>query len=315
VAAAGGVEDAVIAPSTDNAPDTPQGTMAANMQQGPLPLEMLQMLGLYNPKKAPNALVASDAARVGEFYLSEKVMLDNPPVFTTEVAPVHADYIPESVPGCEFLFKCSDNTLRSFPEEQPPQNGDCKIVYEYVPDGFPASFVVSQTASIPDTAKEAGAKYGVDEAIVTGRCNTDLGQIWMVRKGTHTLFEMLDMAKQEEATIVKVIRLVAWVLLCMGWIFLFDPFLTALEVLPLLSQIGYFAVVLAALIVSCLCCLTVMLLAYMRYRPVLTGGLLVVALGIWGIVAWRLNIAVEEGGDTDAPTSAPTSPPTLRGGS
>jgi hypothetical protein len=41
-----------------------------------------------------------------------------------------------------------------------------------------------------------------------------------------------------------------------------------------------------------------MLLAYMRYRPIITGGLLVVALGIWGIVAWNLQDANEIANET-----------------
>lgn len=104
---------------------------------------------------------------------------------------------------------------------------------------------------------------------------------------------MLDMAKEEEKAMTKVIRIGVWALLCAGWIMLFAPLLTTLQVLPLLSKIGFFAVVVVAVPVSLLCCATIMLLAYMRYRPVITGALLVVALGIWGIVAWRLNYASE----------------------
>jgi hypothetical protein len=111
---------------------------------------------------------------------------------------------------------------------------------------------------------------------------------------------MIEMAKEEEAMTVKLIRVVGWILLCVGWVMLFSPFLTALQVLPLLSQLGYFAVVLVALIVSALCCCTVMILAYIRYRPMMAGGLLVVALGIWGIVAWRLDIAADTGGETNS---------------
>jgi hypothetical protein len=177
------------------------------------------------------------------------------------------------------------------------------VEYEYVPANFEASFVVAQTVGIPEEAKEAGAKYGIYEAPVTGRCNRDLGQIWMVRKGTHNLYVMLTLAKEEENALTMALRLICRALLCAGWVMLFSPFLTALQVLPLLSQLGYFAVVLVALIVSCLCCSTVMILAYMRYRPLLTGGLLIVALGIWGIVIRKLDVAAES--DSPIPTPAP----------
>ena len=297
---------AVEEPATATTNPTPTNPMQAAMQaQGPMPLEMAQAMGLYNPNKPPQAMKVSDAARVGEFYLTEKILLGNPAVFASGAVPVPPECIPESVPGCEFLFKGSENTLQSFPEGQQPQNGDVKIVYEYVASEFPASFIVAQTASVPEDAKETGAKYGVDQAPVTGRCKTDLGQIWMVRKGTHNLHEMLDMAKEDERKLTNIIRVVGWALLCAGWIMFFSPLTTILQVLPILSQLGYFAVVLSSLIVSCLCCCTVMAIAYMRYRPVITGGILILSLVIWGIVIWRVNEAAGE--YTDPPTSAPIS--------
>lgn len=268
--------------------------MAKAQNQGAsMPLEMARQFGLYDPNKAPQARAISSATRVGEFALSEKAIAGNPAVFTSEYTPVPMEYLPDKIPACDSLRKGSDNTLRTFEEGQEPQNGDIKIVYEYVADGIEASFVVAQTATVPEKAKFAGAKFGVDECAVTGRCNTDLDQIWMIRKGNHNLHEMLNMAKEEEKAITKTIRIVVWVLLCVGWVMLFAPLITILEVLPLLSKLGFFAVVVFAVPVSLLCCFTIMLLAYMRYRPVITGALLVVALGIWGIVAWRLQYASE----------------------
>ncbi|KAG7368027.1 transmembrane protein [Nitzschia inconspicua] len=299
-----------IPPIEDKAVGNQPSPVMNQQQTDPTQVEMAPLFfGVADPKKPPHAMNLSQVARVGEFYLSEKAMTSNPAVFLFGAIPVPSEYIPEYVSGCEDLQKGNDNALRTFPEGQEPRNGDCKVVYEYVPAGFDASFVVAQTAGVPDEAKKFGAKYGIDRAPVTGRCNHDLGQIWMVRKGTYNLYEMLEMAKAEENTLTMIIRVVVWALLCAGWVMLFSPFLTALEVLPLLSQLGYFAVVLVALIVSCLCCCTVMIFAYMRYRPGITAGLLVIALGIWGIVVWRLDIAAETGGDTPVPTSAPAISP------
>jgi hypothetical protein len=298
MAVTGGAEEPISSSPTQANP-----LQAAMQAQGPMPLEMAQAMGLYNPNKPPQAMKVCDCVRVGEFYLIEKILLGNPAVFTSGAVPVPSDCIPESVPGCEFLFKGSENTLQSFPEGQLPHNGDVKIVYEYVTSEFPASFIVAQTTSVPEEAKETGVKYGVDQAHVTGRCNNDLGQIWMVRKGTHNLYEMLDMAKEDESKVTNIIRVVGWAVLCAGWIMFFTPLTTILQVLPVLSQLGYFAVVLTSLIVSCLCCCTVMAIAYLRYRPVITGGILILSIIIWGIVIWRVNDAAEE--YTDPPTSAP----------
>lgn len=307
VVGAGGSPEPVPGPE-EEAPLDPkqQGGMkamrATAQQGGNMPLEMALAMGLFDPKKLPHAMEISNSTRVGEFALLDKIITGNPAVFMSDYVPVPPECIPEYVPGCEFLMKGSDNVLRSFPESEAPKNGDVKVVYEYVADGFPASFLVAQTAVPTD---ESEAQFGVDEMLVTeehclGQCQDDLGHIWMVRKGSHSLYEMIDMAKQDEAMTVKLIRVVAWVLLCVGWVMLFSPFLTTLQVLPLLSQIGYFAVVLVALIVSALCCCTIMILAYLRYRPLLSGGLLVVVLGIWGVVSWRLNVAADTGGDTNS---------------
>ena len=101
------------------------------------------------------------------------------------------------------------------------------------------------------------------------------------------------------------LRILGWALLCASWAMLFSPFTAALSVLPLLGGIGNAAVFVVALITSLLCCGTVTLLAYIRYRPMLASVLLLLAGGIWGIVIWRLNIAAEEGG-TAEPSAAPT---------
>ncbi|CAB9508410.1 Protein of unknown function (DUF1625) [Seminavis robusta] len=266
---------------------------AAPSQQ---PNDLAAALGLVDMSQPPQAETVSPATRVGAFGLSKEVVLAYPQVFSDSLQPVPGDVIPAQVAGCDGLMKGSDNILRTFPEGQQPQNGDCKVVYEFAADGFDSSFVVQQ---VPKAA-DGEAKFGIDKARVIEKkclgCENDLGDIWMVRKGRIGLHEMLDMAREDEKKILYLIRAVGCVLLLAGWIMLFSPFVTALQVLPLLSQLGYFAVVLTALIVSTLCCLTVTIVAYIRYRPVLAIGLLALAGAIWGIVAWRLNVAAETGG-------------------
>lgn len=308
VAATGGSNESVNDSPPPDAATAKQQDMLAKLgamqnQAGPMPLEIAEKMGLYNPDKAPQGRTISPTTRVGEFAIMNDQIISNPAVFASEYTSVPMEYLPDTVLGCESLCKGSDNVLRTFKEGQEPQNGDIKIAYEYAADGFEATFVVAQTATVQDEAKYAGAKFGVDQCHVDGRCNKDLGQIWMIRKGIHNLQEMIGMSKKEEAAATKIIRIVVWVALCAGWIMIFAPLLTMLQVLPLLSSIGFFAVIVVAVPVSLLCCATVMLLAYMRYRPVITGGLLVVALGIWGIVAWRLQVANEIANETSNSTT------------
>mmetsp|Transcript_36002 Transcript_36002/g.53640 ORF Transcript_36002/g.53640 Transcript_36002/m.53640 type:complete len:569 (-) Transcript_36002:215-1921(-) len=299
------------------------------------------MLGLVDTSKPPHDQMVSSATRVGQFYLSKESILGNASVFLSELNAVPAEYVPDAVPGLDSLAKGADGILRTFPEDQEPQNGDIKIVYEYATDGFAASFVVAQTdspidgppteAPTSDTKEDEPAEtpaddapaekmegpleepevavapenmYGVDQCEVeTDKCfgylHDNLGEIWMVRRGNLSLEEMIQLSKDEANLIVKILRIVCWALLVGGWVMLFDPFVTALQVLPLLSSLGYFAVVLVALIVGTTCCCTFTILAYIRYRPLLAFGLLTLVGGIWGVVAWRLNVAAEEGGDED----------------
>jgi hypothetical protein len=294
----------------------------------PLPSPMVQKMeemGMIDLDHPPHGQIASPAAHVGGFALSPAFIAMNPRVFSDEDAlqPVPTEYLPESVPGIPGLTRGTDHALRTYNPDVGPQNGDVQVVYEYVPAGFDCTFVVQQTAADTTTtstsldAAETGTsnanditnttstvKFGMDKCQAIdencfGMWSTDLGEVWMVRKGTHSIDDMIGLAKQEEAQITKMIRIVAWFLLLVGWVMLFSPFSTALQVLPILSQLSNFAVVLTALIVSTLCCGTVTLLAYFRYRPLLTSALLALALGIWGIVIWKLNEAAEEGGSED----------------
>ena len=265
-----------------------------------LPPELLEKLGIVDTSKPPHEVTVSPAARVGAFGLTKNVIMEHPQVFSDNLQPVPSSSLPGGVPGCTGLTRGSDNVLRTFPEGAQPHNGDCKVVYEYAPDGFDCSFIVQQTSK-PSVGGDEDAKFGVDKSHVVdnkcfGVCKNDLGEVWMVRKGRLDLNEMIVAAKDEEKKILYLIRVVSCVLLLAGWIMLFAPFTTALEVLPLLSGLGFFAVVLTGAIVSVTCCATITILAYIQHRPLLAILLLAVAGGIWGIVAWRLDIAADTGG-------------------
>merc|ERR1712129_200633 len=132
---------------------------------------------------------------------------------------------------------------------------------------------------------EAG--YGVSKAeLLDDKCfgmiHDNLGEIWMMRNGKHDLSQMINMAKEDEKAITKVLRIVFFLVLIAGWILLFSIFTTLIKALPLIGKLGAFAVAIVALIVGTVCCCTVTSIAYISYRPF-------IAFGIWGIVAWRLN--------------------------
>jgi hypothetical protein len=184
------------------------------------------------------------------------------------------------------------------------------VKYEYIADGFDASFIVQQVRLDSDPEAGLDCKFGVDKQHVLdekccGKITDDLGVIWMVRAGRHDLNEMIKMAKDDEKMLTKVLRVVCWIALVAGWMMLFSIFTTLLSTLPLLGKIGSAAFFIVALIVGTVCCCAVTAVAYFRYRPLITSIILAIAGGIAGIVIWKLNGANVSSQPTMAPVLAP----------
>lgn len=288
-------------PSAPSGPAVPPG-MPPNM-----PLEMLAKFQVVDNSKAPNGIVVSPAAHVGGFGLSEEIITQNPQVFSPEWSPVPAEYVPDTVKGCEGLTKHSDGVLCTCAEGEKPTNGDVMVKYEYCGDGFECTFIVEQVAPA-DADPEAGTEYGVKKADVIddkcfGRIHDNLGVIWMVRRGRNDLPSMINMAKEDENKLTKILRILCYILLIAGWVMLFSIFQTFFNTLPILKQLGAFAIFLVAFVVGTACCCGVTAIAYFRYRPFISLLIISLGLAIWGITAGIM-------GGNYTPTSAPTAAPT-----
>uniref|UniRef100_A0A7S2XPH2 Transmembrane protein n=1 Tax=Attheya septentrionalis TaxID=420275 RepID=A0A7S2XPH2_9STRA len=258
-----------------------------------LPPQMAAMLQKVDAWKAPNGIAVSPAAHVGGFSLSEEIITEQPAVFSPEWSSLPADLVPDAVEGCEGLLKHSDGILRTNAEGETPANGDVMVKYEYCTDGFEASFVVEQIVAA-ESDPEVGAKYGVQKAHIIddkccGKIHDDLGVIWMVRRGRHDLHDMISMAAEDEKSLTKILRIISYVVLIIGWVLLFSIFQTFLNTLPILGKLGAFAIFLIAFIVGTVCCCGVTALAYFRYRPLISFVIIAVGLGIWGLVVGMLG--------------------------
>mmetsp|Transcript_52722 Transcript_52722/g.78161 ORF Transcript_52722/g.78161 Transcript_52722/m.78161 type:complete len:515 (+) Transcript_52722:80-1624(+) len=249
--------------------------------------------------------VITKVAHVGDFKLPSKIIEENPYRFKTEWNPVPAEFLPESLERCEGLTGGQDHILKTYEPAKGPQNGDCKVVFEYVAEDFPCSFVVKQTlqkySEEPLLEGESNYRFSVDKCdVVSEGCfsclDGDLGEIWLVQSGDYNLEEMIENAEAEEKTLLNIIRVIGWVLLVLGWSLLFSPFITALSVLPFLAKLGGFAAVLVGIILGCTCCCIVVASAWVRYRPLLGLAMLAIAGTVTGVVIWRLNVAAETGG-------------------
>lgn len=273
-----------------------------------MPPQMLAMLQQADMTKAPHAISISKSAHVGGFGLTEEVVMNEPAVFQSEWMPLPIEMIPDEIESLPELRKDRYGNITTVEEGDQPVNGDVMIKYEYVADGFDTSFIVQQVLSESDPETGVPAhKFGVDKGRVLdekccGKISDDLGVIWMVRRGRHDLHDMIKMAKEDENTITKILRIVCWVLLVAGWMMLFSIFTTLLSTLPILGTLGNAAFFIVALIVGTVCCCGVTAVAYMRYRPLLSFGILALAGGIAGLIIWQLDDANEA---SIQPTPAP----------
>ncbi len=102
--------------------------------------------------------------------------------------------------------------------------------------------------------------------------------------------------------LTKILRILCWVLLVAGWMMLFSIFTTLLSTLPILGALGNAAFFIVALVVGTSCCCLVTAIAYFRYRPLLSFGILAITGTIIGLVFWSISDANDA---STAPTPAP----------
>lgn len=298
----------VVAGGNENASTKPSDVPGIPPKMPPgMATKMAAMMQIVDNSKAPHAITVSPTAHVGGFGLTREIMMEETAVFQADWMPLPIDLVPDSIEGCEGLVKGSDGILRTTPLSEQPKNGDIMVKYEYIPDGFECSFVIEQIPGAAEADPEAGVKYSVAKANVIddkcfGKIHDNLGVIWMVRRGRHELPEMINMAKEEQKNITKMLRILCYVLLIAGWIMIFSIFITLLSTLPLLGKLGYFAVVLIAFFVGTACCCAVTAMAYISYRPLLALFIVALGVGIWAIVFATTGVA---SGKSFAPTMAP----------
>lgn len=277
-----------------------------------LPPEMAALLQQVDLNQSPHCISVSKSAHVGGFGLSKDIIMSEKAVFQSNWMQVPAELIPDHIESLPELRKDRYGNLTTVEEGYQPTNGDVMIKFEYIADGFDASFIVQQV--LLDADPEAGVpecKFGVDKQNVhdekcCGKITDDLGVIWMVRAGRHDLKEMISMAKEDEKNITKMLRVLCWILLVAGWMMLFSIFTTLLSTLPLLGALGGAAFFIVSLIVGTVCCCAVTAVAYFRYRPLITTIILALAGGIAGIIIWRLDEANDA---SMQPTMAPVFAP------
>lgn len=292
-----GIWDELVSHSgtPESAPAITQTTPLPN-----LPPQFASLLTQGDLTKAPHALSISKAAHVGGFALTKEAIMSEQATFQSVWMPVPADLIPSEIEALPEMRKNRYGDLTSVEEGDQPVNGDVLIKYEYVADGFDASFIVQQVLadSDPETGLMPSSKFSVDKGRVIDEkaCfKDDLGVIWMVRLGRHDLYDMIKLAKEDEAMITKVLRIICWVMLVAGWSMIFSLLPQLLGMFgSIFSKIAGIAFFIVGLVAGTTCCCAFTALAYIRYRPVISFLILAVSGSIAGIIVWQIRSAEPE---------------------
>jgi hypothetical protein len=168
-----------------------------------------------------------------------------------------------------------------------PKIGDMRVRYQGLPTGTTVSVLAQQSGSglAAFTAKNG---YTVELAAI----------------GNHTAAELIQHQRQVEALTTWILRGVGWLLIFIGFASLMAPLSVAASFVPILGGLVRGAVAGFAFVLSVPLTLVVIALAWIFYRPLLGGGLLVAAAflagGLW---AWHRRRTAARLATTAAPAA------------
>jgi hypothetical protein len=171
-----------------------------------------------------------------------------------------------------------------------PQVGDMRVRYEYQPEA---------TYSI--IAKQSGGM--LDRYVASnGR------EVLLVEDGSVPAAKMFEGAQSRNSLITWLIRLGGTVLMWIGLSMVFAPISRVLDVLPMLGTIGSWGIGLVTGLVSLLLSLTTIGIAWVFYRPLLGGAII---LGVVVLFFWSRSgrKPAPVAATTAAAPSAPPPPP------
>lgn len=143
-----------------------------------------------------------------------------------------------------------------------PQVGDYRVSFETVEPTDASVIAVQQNSSFATYRAKAG------------------DEIYMIHEGVASAEQMYKEAESSNAILTWILRFAGWLAMTIGLAMLFGPFITFLDVLPLLGSIFGFGVGLAAAIISFALSLTIIAVAWLFYRPVLSLILIAVVIGV-----------------------------------
>lgn len=154
-----------------------------------------------------------------------------------------------------------------------PQIGDTRI-----------TFKVANPTEVSVIAKQKGSTF---EPYATKAGGT----IELLQTGAQTAAEMIQKAQDNNEMLTWIFRLVGFIVMLAGLSMMLKPLSVLADVVPILGNIVGAGIGFIAFLISALLSLTTIAIAWIVYRPLLGGLLLVVAVALVVVIKAKLSSA------------------------
>jgi hypothetical protein len=159
-----------------------------------------------------------------------------------------------------------------------PKVGDMRVRYVGLPSG----------ATVSVLAKQSGNGFAA--------FTTKNGyQVELAAIGDHSAAALIENQRKAEALLTWVLRGVGTLLMFLGFAVFLAPLSTIASVIPLFGRIVGGAAALVALVIAIPLSILVIAFAWLTYRPLIGGSLILLALAVgYGLWRWRKSRAAAE---------------------
>jgi Transmembrane protein 43 len=209
------------------------------------------------PMNFRSTQMAAGDAKLGGFALDATTLgLVDPPTTLTPDAPAG-------------WTRAGENYYKG--SSAAPKIGDMRVSYKGLASGDTLSVLATQSGG------------GFAPFVTPNGYRIDL-----VAAGNEQAQTMIANKKQAEAMLTWILRGAGTLLMFVGFMLFFGPLSTLASVLPFLGSIVRGAAAAIAIVITLPLALTVIALAWLGHRPLIGGGLLIVAAGaLYGLWHWH----------------------------
>ncbi|MBS2040113.1 TMEM43 family protein [bacterium] len=163
------------------------------------------------PADVSSTVINSTDSTIGAFKLQDPVLKE---VDSYTALPLKDLSLPE-----DRDFELKDGVIYDGQNPSSPNVGDVKVQYQVVEPG-----------QLSLVAKQVGNSF---DTYVTKNGTS----ILYVRSGAHTAAEMFTQAESSNSTLVWILRVVGWVLMCIGFSMLLGPIAAVANIIPFLGDL------------------------------------------------------------------------------